>query len=80
MKDVPLSSVKMERRWNFFLLMFGTWIKCLVWYAAARNLAAVEQPQLWNIWNFEQHTVHYKYIMFNTIGLKINVATILCVI
>jgi len=62
------------------LLMFGTCIECLVWYAAAQNLAAVEQPQLWNIWYFEQHTVHYKYIMFNTIGLKINVATILCVI
>jgi hypothetical protein len=43
-KDVPFSSVKMERRWNFFLLMCGTWIKCLVWYTAARNLAAVEQP------------------------------------
>jgi len=23
-KDVPLSSVKMERKWNFFLIMFGT--------------------------------------------------------
>lgn len=44
MKCVPLSSVKMERKWYFFLLMFGTWIECLLWYAAARNLAAIEQP------------------------------------
>jgi hypothetical protein len=42
-KDVPLSSVKMERKWNFFLLMFGTWIEYLLWYAAAWNLAAIEQ-------------------------------------
>jgi hypothetical protein len=31
-------------------------------------------------WYIEHHTICYKYIMFGTIGLKINVAAVLCVI